>query len=119
MTDEKGYFKFENARPGYQFIRVNAQAYMGETRDFDAKKDEETKFEFHLVQADCKVSGIVLGDNDRPIGAETAPEYQALGWRGQISGDQKLDFKLELGIGLRSSSSSPIRPYTPEDIRWP
>ncbi len=155
VTDEKGYFKFENARPGYQFIRVNAQAYMGETRDFDAKKDEETKFEFHLVQADCKVSGIVLGDNDRPIGAEialssgtgimlqkiqsnaetgsyefsvvpgvyglllTAPEYQALGWRGQISGDQKLDFKLELGIGLRSSSSSPIRPYTPEDIRWP
>jgi hypothetical protein len=155
VTDERGYFKFENARPGYQFIRVNAQAYMGETRDFDAKKGEETKLEFHLAEAGCRVSGTVSGDNGRPIGAEialssatgimlqkiqsnaetgsyefsvvpgvyglliTSPEYQALGWRGRISGDQQLDFKLELGIGLRSSSSSTIRPYTPEDIRWP
>jgi hypothetical protein len=155
VTDDRGYFKFEIARPGDQFIRVYAKGCMVETRDFDAKKGEETKLEFHLAEAGCRVSGTVSGDNGRPMGAEialssatgimlqkiqsnaetgsyeffvvpgvyglliTAPEYQALGWRGQISGNQKLDFKLELGTGLRSSSSPTIRPYTPEDIRWP
>jgi len=48
----------------------------------------------------------------------TAPEYEPKGWRGEISKDQKLDFKLEPALRPLASSAL-IRPYTPEDIRWP
>jgi hypothetical protein len=154
VTDDKGYFRFENARPGYQFIRIYARGYMAETSDFDAKKNEETKLEFHLTPGGCHVRGTVLDDNDRPLRAEitlssasgiilqetqsnvetgtfefavvpgtygllvTAPEYQAKGWRGEISGDQKLDFKLEPEFGPHPSSS-PIPSYLQESSGWP
>ena len=61
MTDEKSYFKLENASPGHQFIRVNAQAYMTETNDFDAKKCEETNLEFHLTQAVLEGQWYIIG----------------------------------------------------------
>jgi uncharacterized surface anchored protein len=70
VTDKKGYFKFENLSPGNQFIRVDSAGYMGETRDFTAKKGEETRLEFHLTPSSCKVHGTVMDENDRPLRAE-------------------------------------------------
>jgi len=143
VTDDKGYFKFENARPGYQFVRINAPAHVGETHDFDAKKGDETKLEFRLTPAGYHLQGTILDENDRPLSAEitlssavgiilqktesnaetgqyefpvqpgvygllvTAPEHQTKGWRGQISSDQTVDFKLDSSIVGRSSSQIP------------
>jgi hypothetical protein len=70
VTDEKGYFKFENASPGYQFIRINAPGYMGLTQDFTAKKNEETKLELHLTLGTCKIFGTLLDENDKPLHGE-------------------------------------------------
>jgi hypothetical protein len=154
VTDDKGYFRFENARPGHQFIRINAPACMTEVLDFDAKKDKETKLEFHLSPAECHISGTILDNNDRPLSAEitlssasgvilqktrsnaetgryefaivpgtfgllvTSPGYKAKGWRGQMSDDQKLDFRLDPEFGPHSSSS-PIPSYLQEGSGWP
>lgn len=70
VTDEIGYFKFERASPGSQFIRVNAAGYMSQTRDFAAKKGENMQLEFHLTPASCKVHGTVVDEKGRPLGAE-------------------------------------------------
>jgi hypothetical protein len=143
VTDDKGYFKFERASPGCQFLRVNAAGYVGQTRDFTAGKGEETMLEFHLTPGSCKVHGTVLDENDRPLRVEVVlssesglilqktqsngetgyyefavlpgtynllamgSDYQSKGWRGVVSADQKLDFKLEPSMALRVSSSSP------------
>ena len=69
-TDGTGYFKFDDARPGNLFIRVNAPGYLGETRDFAAKKGEKTKLEFHLTPGTCKISGIVSDEKDIPLSGE-------------------------------------------------
>ena len=156
VSDDKGYFRFENASPGNQFIRVNAAGYMAGTRDFDAKKGDETKLEFHLTPASCKVHGTVLDENDRPLWAEivlssesgiifqktqsnaetgyyefpvvpgtygllaTASDHQSKGWRGQISSDQKLDFKLESSISLRYPATPSSPPSSvPDEGPWP
>jgi hypothetical protein len=153
VTDDKRYFKSENARLGYQFVRINAPAYMGETHDFDAKKGDETNLEFHLTAASCRIRGTISDENDHPLSAEitlssasgimlqkarsnsetgyyefpvqpgvyglliTAPEHQTKEWRGQISGDQKVDFKLDSSIIGRSSSSQ-TPSCVQEDSRW-
>jgi uncharacterized membrane protein len=69
-TDEKGYFKFERVSPGNLYVRVNAVGYMGEIRDFTAKKGEKTELEFHLVRGTCKVSGTVTDKTGLPLYAE-------------------------------------------------
>jgi hypothetical protein len=69
-TDDKGYFRFDRARPGLLFIRVNAQGYMGETRDFTARDDVTTTLEFRLTPATCKVHGTVTDANGKPLRAE-------------------------------------------------
>jgi hypothetical protein len=128
-TDEKGHFKFDKASPGYQFIRINAPGYMGQTQDFTAKKNEETKLEFRLTPAACKIHGIVTDTGGKPLRAEVhlskssvivqrtwsntetgyyefpvLPDTYSLlanaaghisnGWRGSVSADTKVDFKL-------------------------
>ena len=70
VTDERGHFKFENASPGYQFIRINAPGYMGQTQDFTAKKKEETMLELHLTPGPFKISGTLLDENDKPLRGE-------------------------------------------------
>jgi hypothetical protein len=143
VTDDKGYFKFENARPGYQFLRINALAYVAQTRDLDVKKGDENKLEFRLTPASCHIHGSIQDVNNRPLSAEitlssasgivlektrsnaetgyydfpvqqgvygllvTAPECQPKGWRGQISSDQNLDFKLDPNIVGRFSPENP------------
>jgi hypothetical protein len=129
VTDEKGHFKFDKASPGYQFIRINAPGYMGQTQDFTAKKNEETKLEFRLTPAACKIHGIVTDTGGKPLRAEVhlskssvivqrtwsntetgyyefpvLPDTYSLlanaaghisnGWRGSVSADTKVDFKL-------------------------
>jgi len=69
-TDEKGHFKFDKASPGYQFIRINAPGYMGQTQDFTAKKNEETKLELHLTPGTCKIFGTLLDEDDKPLRGE-------------------------------------------------
>jgi hypothetical protein len=69
-TDEKGRFKFERARQGNQFIRVNAPGYVAQTLDFAAKKNEETKLEFCLTPAAYKIYGIVTDTGGKPLRAE-------------------------------------------------
>ena len=70
LTDEKGRFKFERARQGNQFIRVNAPGYVAQTHDFTAKRNEETKLEFCLTPAACKIHGIVTDTGGKPLRAE-------------------------------------------------
>jgi hypothetical protein len=70
VTDEKGYFKVDTASPGAQFIRVNADGHMGETRDFTAPEAATTTLEFRLAQATCKVHGMVADKSGRPLRAE-------------------------------------------------
>jgi hypothetical protein len=70
LTDEKGYFKFDRASPGYQFIRVNARGYVGQNQDFTAKRNEETKLDFHLVLGSCKIYGLLLDENEKPLEGE-------------------------------------------------
>jgi hypothetical protein len=72
VTDETGHFKFENASPGYQFIRINAPGYMGQTQDFTAKKNEETMLELHLTPGPFKIFGTILDENDKPLRGEVA-----------------------------------------------
>jgi len=69
-TDQKGYFKFDRASPGAQFIRVNAPRHMGETKDFTAPEAATTTLEFRLTPATCKVHGTVSDKNGRPLSAE-------------------------------------------------
>jgi protocatechuate 3,4-dioxygenase beta subunit len=69
-TDDKGYFKFENASPGAQYIRVSAPGYMAKTLDFTASKSEETKLDFNLTKAAHKLHGTVSDENGRPLRAE-------------------------------------------------
>jgi hypothetical protein len=143
LTDDKGYFKFENARPGYQFLRINAPAHVPQTHDLDVRKGDDTKLEFHLTPANCHIRGSVLDASNHPLSAEitlssesgiilqktrsnaetgyyefpvqqgvygllvTAPEHQPKGWRGQISSDQNLDFKLDPNIVGRFSPENP------------
>ena len=63
-TDEQGYFRFENVTPGGRFIRVNAQGYMAETRDFVAKEDGTTTLEFRLGRPTCKIHGVITDTKD-------------------------------------------------------
>ena len=154
-TDEKGYFKFDKASPGYQFVRINAAGYMGHTHDFTAKKNEETKLEFRLTLGTCKISGTVLDANDKPLrsaiilssasgailqktesNAETGYyelsvlpgtynllakgiDYLSEGWRGSISADRKVDFKLEphVPLDISSEKSSFVLQYDPRRPR--
>ncbi len=69
-SDEKGHFKFERASPGVQFIRVNAQKHMGETRDFTAPEAVTTTLEFHLDPATLKVYGQVSNKSGQPLRSE-------------------------------------------------
>jgi hypothetical protein len=69
-TDREGYFKFENASPGAQYIRVSAPGYMADTMDFTASKTEETKLDFNLAKAAHKLYGTVSDENGRPVRAE-------------------------------------------------
>jgi hypothetical protein len=69
-TNEKGYFKYDRASPGPQFIRVNAERHMGETRDFTAPEATTTTLEFRLAPATCKVHGMVTDKNGQPLRAE-------------------------------------------------
>lgn len=156
VTDEKGHFKFDKASPGYQFVRINAPGYMGLTHDFTAKKNEETKLDFHLTPGTCKIFGTVLDENDKPLrsaiilssgsgailqktesNAETGhyelsvlpgtynllakgTDYRSEGWRGSISTDRKVDFKLEPHIPLdisRPEKFSHVPRYDPRRPR--
>jgi hypothetical protein len=70
-TDERGYFRIDKASPGAQFIRVNAEKHMGETRDFTAPEGAPTTLEFRLEPAALKVHGIVSDKNSgQPLHAE-------------------------------------------------
>jgi uncharacterized surface anchored protein len=71
-SDEKGYFKYDRASPGKQFIRVNKAGYTPETRDFTTNDDKETTLEFHLAQATCKIQGTVRDANSKPMQADVA-----------------------------------------------
>ncbi|WP_455363316.1 MSCRAMM family protein [[Eubacterium] cellulosolvens] len=156
VTDEKGYFRFDRASPGYQFVRINAAGYMGQTHDFTAKKNEETKLDFHLTPGTCRIYGTVVDENDKPLRSavilssgsgvilqktETSTEtgyyelsvlpgtynllakgtdYRSEGWRGSISADRKVDFKLEPHVPLdisRSAKSSFVPKYDPRRPR--
>ncbi len=156
VTDEKGHFKFDKASPGYQFVRINAPGYMGLTHDFTAKKNEETKLDFHLTPGTCKIFGTVLDENDKPLrsaiilssgagailqktesNAETGhyelsvlpgtynllakgTDYRSEGWRGSISTDRKIDFKLAPHIPLdisRPEKFSHVPRYDPRRPR--
>jgi len=67
-TDEQGYFRLEGVTPGDRFIRVNAQGYMVETRDFAAKEGETTTLEFRLAPATFKIHGVITDRNEgKPI----------------------------------------------------
>ena len=72
VTDDKGYFKFENANPGAQYVRVNAAGYMAQTLDFAAKKSEETTLDFKLNRAPFKIHGTISDENGGPLQAEVA-----------------------------------------------
>jgi hypothetical protein len=137
VTDDKGYFRFEKARQGNQFIRVNAAGYVGETRDFTAKKGEETRLEFRLTPAACKIHGAVTDASGKPLRAEVhlskssvivqrtwsngetgyyefpvlpgtydllanAAGHLSNGWRGSISADTKVDFRLIVLPGAKT-----------------
>jgi hypothetical protein len=131
VTDGTGYFKFDRASPGAQFIRVNAPGYMGQTLDFAANKGEKTSLEFHLVPATHKIHGTLSDEKGNPIDGEvvlssesgimlqrtasnaetgyfelpalpgtynvlaTSGQHSSEGWRGSVSADTKLDFKLK------------------------
>ena len=68
--DDQGHFRFDRARPGNQFIRVNALGYMGETRVFTAKENETATLEFRLQPAAYKVHGTVTDKGGKPLRAE-------------------------------------------------
>jgi hypothetical protein len=68
-SNERGYFKFDRASVGAQFIRVNAPGFMSETREFRTKQGETTTFEFHLNRATCRVRGTVKGKDGRVLSA--------------------------------------------------
>jgi hypothetical protein len=70
VTDQEGYFKVDIAKPGAQFVRVNATGHVGETRDFTAPENASTTLEFHLTPATCKLHGIVTDKNGKPLRAE-------------------------------------------------
>jgi hypothetical protein len=70
ITDEAGYFRFEGASPGNRFVRVNAAGYMGEIRDFPAKKGERTELDFQLTKGTCKIHGTVTNNNGNPLEGE-------------------------------------------------
>ena len=69
-TDKEGYFKFDTARPGNQFIRVNAAGYVAETRDFLAKEEETAIVDFHLAFATSKIHGTITDPDKQPLQAE-------------------------------------------------
>jgi hypothetical protein len=69
-TDDQGYFKFDKVTPGDRFMRVNARGYVGETKDFTAKKEGPTVIEFRLQPASCRVYGVVRDESDKPLQAE-------------------------------------------------
>jgi protocatechuate 3,4-dioxygenase beta subunit len=69
-TDQEGYFRFSKVTPGGRFMRVNAQGFLGETRDFKAVENQPTTLEFRLTPATCKVSGTITDTEGNPLGAE-------------------------------------------------
>jgi hypothetical protein len=69
-TDQEGFFRFSKVTPGDRFIRVNAQGFLGETRDFTAVEKQPTALDFHLMPATCKVSGTITDTEDKPLSAE-------------------------------------------------
>jgi hypothetical protein len=68
-TDEKGYFRFTQASPGSQFIRVNAPGHMAETRNFTASQQETVTLEFRLKSATCRIHGTVKDTDGHPLRA--------------------------------------------------
>lgn len=69
-TDSQGHFRFDEASPGHQFIRVNAKGFMGEVRDLQVRKDETTTADFELKFAPCKLHGTVIDSTGQPLRAE-------------------------------------------------
>jgi hypothetical protein len=69
-TDEEGYFRFDKVTPGDRFMRVNVRGYVGETKDFTAKKEGATVIEFRLQPASCRVYGAVRDESGKPVQAE-------------------------------------------------
>jgi hypothetical protein len=69
-TDQEGFYRFSKVTPGDRFIRVNAQGFLGETRDFTAVENQQTTLEFRLTPATCKVSGTITDTEGKPLSAE-------------------------------------------------
>ena len=142
-TDPSGYFRFDEANPGYQFIRVNAKGFMGEVRDLETRKGDVTTADFQLTSAPCRLHGTVTGQDGKALRAEvvvrksdiiiertssdaetgyfeanvlpgtygilaTAPGCRSEGWRGEVSTDTTVDFKLEPPVELRARPRLPM-----------
>jgi hypothetical protein len=76
-TDDEGCFRFENASPGAQYIRVSAPGYMAKTLDFTANKSQPTPLDFNLVKALHKLYGTVSDENGRPVRADIVLSSEA------------------------------------------
>jgi hypothetical protein len=68
-SDQQGYFKLSRASLGDRFIRVNAQGYLGATRDLTAEEGKVNTLEFRLTKASCKICGKVRDSYGRPLRA--------------------------------------------------
>jgi hypothetical protein len=69
-SDDQGFFKFDKVTPGDRFMRVNAQGYMGQTKDFTAKKEGVTAIEFRLQPASRRIYGTAKDKSGKAIQAE-------------------------------------------------
>jgi hypothetical protein len=69
-SDDQGFFRFDKVTPGDRFMRVNAQGYMGQTKDFTAKKEGVTTVEFRLQPASCRIYGTATDESSKAIQAE-------------------------------------------------
>jgi hypothetical protein len=69
-SDDQSFFRFDKVTPGDRFMRVNAQGYMGQTKDFTAKKESVTTVEFRLQAASCRIYGTATDKSGKAIQAE-------------------------------------------------
>jgi hypothetical protein len=66
-SDDQGFFRFDKVTPGDRFMRANAQGYMGQTKDFTAKKEGVTTVEFRLRPASCRIYGTATDERGKAI----------------------------------------------------